>query len=225
MQKVSKLSEQILKYLVAAILIAVPLYPKFPFIRIPGTFVSIRLEDTLLLVGLLVFLIFIYSTGDYKEILKNRLSKAFALYLIAGLISTLASIYITHTTESHIVFLHWIRRIEYFTPFFMGYYLVKKDRSILNYYFKLVLLVIVVAFIYGLGQRYLSWPIIITQNEEYSKGVALRWLSGSHINSTFAGHYDLASYLILVLPAVVVYFFYEKSICFNYAPKKGIFYF
>ncbi|KKQ25264.1 MAG: hypothetical protein US62_C0002G0009 [Candidatus Woesebacteria bacterium GW2011_GWA1_37_8] len=212
MQKVSKLSEQILKYLVAAILIAVPLYPKFPFIRIPGTFVSIRLEDTLLLVGLLVFLIFIYSTGDYKEILKNRLSKAFALYLIAGLISTLASIYITHTTESHIVFLHWIRRIEYFTPFFMGYYLVKKDRSILNYYFKLVLLVIVVAFIYGLGQRYLSWPIIITQNEEYSKGVALRWLSGSHINSTFAGHYDLASYLILVLPAVVVYFFYEKSV-------------
>lgn len=37
--------EKLIKFGIAAILISVPLYPKFPFLRIPGTYVSIRLED------------------------------------------------------------------------------------------------------------------------------------------------------------------------------------
>jgi len=54
-----------------------------------------------------------------------------------------------------------------------------------------------------LGQRYFSWPIIITQNVEYSKGIALRWIQGSHVNSTFAGHYDLATFLVFILPTLI----------------------
>ena len=34
-----------IKYLVAVILLVTPLYPKFPFVNVPGTFVSIRVED------------------------------------------------------------------------------------------------------------------------------------------------------------------------------------
>ncbi|EKD90028.1 MAG: hypothetical protein ACD_32C00083G0001 [uncultured bacterium] len=55
-------------------------------------------------------------------------------------------------------------------------------------------------FIYGMGQRYFNFPVIITQNEQYSKGIALRWTPGAHINSTFAGHYDLSAFVVLVMP-------------------------
>ena len=42
-----------------------------------------------------------------------------------------------------------------------------------------------------------------TQNEEYAKGRALYYTVSGHLVSTFAGHYDLASFLILVAPIFV----------------------
>lgn len=71
------------------------------------------------------------------------------------------------------------------------------------FFVKLLAIVVIISFVYGFGQRYLGWPIIITQNEEYAKGVALRWVPGSHINAGFAGHYDLASFLVMVMPIFV----------------------
>jgi hypothetical protein len=68
-----------------------------------------------------------------------------------------------------------------------------------------------IAFIYGFGQMHFSWPVIITQNNEYAKGIALRWVSGSQLNSTFAGHYDLATFLVFVLPFFISLFFLLKG--------------
>jgi len=63
MLKRLKLPDFLFKYVIVAILITIPLYPKFPFIRVPGTFVSIRLEDLLLAFGaILVFITFTDST-------------------------------------------------------------------------------------------------------------------------------------------------------------------
>ena len=55
MQKLLKLfnNNTLGKYLLTAILIVVPLFPKFPSIRIPGTYVAIRGEDFLILFILL----------------------------------------------------------------------------------------------------------------------------------------------------------------------------
>ena len=39
-------------------------------------------------------------------------------------------------------------------------------------------------------------------NEEYAKGLAIHLSSLSRISSTFSGHYDLAAYLVLILPIV-----------------------
>jgi hypothetical protein len=103
-------------------------------------------------------------------------------------------------------FLHWLRRIEYVIPLFLGLEIVRRKIKI-DFYFKILLLVVFLCFLYGFGQKNFGWPIIITQNEEYSKGVALRWIPGSHINSTFAGHYDLSTFLVLVLPIIVSSFF------------------
>ena len=55
-------------------------------------------------------------------------------------------------------------------------------------------------FIYGLGQRYLGFPAFLTMNEEFAKGIPLRLSALSRVPSTFAGHYDLAAYLILMIP-------------------------
>src|SRR6185369_8335743 len=55
------------------------------------------------------------------------------------------------------------------------------------------------------------FPVITTQNEEYSKGIALRYIPGGHLASTFAGHYDLATFLILVTPVFVSLLFASKN--------------
>jgi len=209
MQKRLKWLDGVMKYCVAAIILAVPLYPKFPFIRIPGTFVSIRLEDLLIAFG--VFLLLIEVIPNINLFLKDKLNQSVILFLTIGLASLCSAVFVTKTVLPHIGFLHWARRVEYFIPLFLGLISIRKNRSNAGFYFKTILIVVFITFVYGLGQRYLDWPIIITQNEEYSKGVALRWITGSHINSTFAGHYDLATFLVLVLPIVASSTFLLKN--------------
>jgi hypothetical protein len=212
MQKLLRLfnqfSDSFLKYGLAAILLAVPLYPKFPFLRIPGTYVSIRLEDFLIAVVSLIA--FIYFLPKIREILTKKLERSMILFLLIGLLSLISAIFITQTIVPYLGILHWIRRIEYFLPFFIGFFYLRSrnnDKDLLEFFLKILMVVVVIAFIYGFGQKYLNWPVIITQNEEYSKGIALRWVPGSHINSTFAGHYDLATFLILLLPIFISLFF------------------
>ncbi|MCJ7805501.1 O-antigen ligase family protein [Patescibacteria group bacterium] len=202
MQKLLSSADRLFKYLIAAVLLAVPLYPKFPLLRIPGTYVSIRLED------FLIFVIAVYIAVRVLpraiEFMKRDVERAMLIYLAVGLVSLVSAIAITHSVVFHIGILHWIRRIEYFVPFLAaGILFKKKDEELLSYFVKLLGIVVVITFIYGLGQRYFGWPIIITQNEEYAKGIALRWVPGSHINAGFAGHYDLASFLVMVLPIFV----------------------
>jgi O-antigen ligase len=86
-------------------------------------------------------------------------------------------------------------------------------------------IVIFWAFIYGVGQKYFSWPIITTQNLEYSKGIALRYMPGGHLVSTFAGHYDMATFLILVLPVILSTMFLNLKgfVEFNTKAKSMLF--
>ena len=209
MWKASRLLDGLVKYTLAAIMIAVPLYPKFPFIRIEGTFVAIRLEDVLLLFAAIVLLIIYLSR--IREFIKDKINLSILLYLSIGFISLVSAVFLTKTVGFNIGFLHWVRRIEYFIPFFLGLEAIKRRKVDLAFYINILLIVMLGVFIYGAGQRYFGWPIIITQNEENSKGIALRWLPQSHINSTFAGHYDLASFLVLILPLLISYFFIFKD--------------
>ena len=208
MQKLLGLLDKIVKYLGAALIIIIPLYPKFPFIHIPGTYVSVRVEDFLIV--LVAIYVFIKFVSNLKIHFKNNIVNSIFLFLAVGFISLLSANLVTGTVTLHISLLHFIRRIEYFIPFFLGYLIFRDDKNYkntLSFLFKSLIIVIIVAFIYGFGQRYFGWPVIITQDQEYSKGVALKWTSGSHLSSTFAGHYDLASYLVLILPTFVVLFF------------------
>lgn len=210
MQKLFEKFEGFLKYGLAAILIAVPLYPKFPFIRVPGTYVSVRLEDLLLLVLTIIFAAYFFK--ELPRLLRKRLEFSIATFIFIGLVSLLSGVFLTQTVAPLLGILNWLRRIEYFVPFVMGLLYVKRyGAEDLEFFLKVILITILVAFIYGVGQKYFTWPVIITQNEEYAKGVALRWVPGSHINSTFAGHYDLATFLVFFLPSMISFFFLLKG--------------
>ena len=109
--------------------------------------------------------------------------------------------------------LHWLRRIEYFVPMGIGIlYFKRYGTRDLEFFIKVLMITVFIAFIYGFGQMHFSWPVIITQNNEYAKGIALRWVAGSQLNSTFAGHYDLATFLVFTLPIFISLFFVIKGL-------------
>jgi len=199
------------KALITALVITIPLYPKFPAIRIPGIYVAIRLEDFLIAITLICFLPMLIK--NIKNIFSEKISLSILIFLAIGFVSLISAIFVTHTVVPNIGALHFFRRVEYLSLFFVGFLYIKtmKDASFFDYLIKVLLLVNLFIMLYGLGERYLNFPIIITQNAEYSKGIALRWTSGSHINSTFAGHYDLASYLVLTIPFFITAFFVYKD--------------
>ncbi len=209
MQKLLGRLDDITKYLVATILLAIPLYPKFPFLRIPGTYVSIRLEDFLLVLAVLVLAAHILP--KLSEFLKSKINKAIFISLLVGLVSVSSAIFVTKTAQPYLGVLHWLRRVEYFVPFFLGVIAIRNNRKNLGFFLKVLMISILLTFFYGLGQRHLYWPIIVTQNQEYARGVALRYVPGGHINATFAGHYDLATFLILLLPINLSLFLLTKD--------------
>lgn len=201
---------QLAKYLVAALIIIVPLYPKFPFIHIPGTYVAIRIEDFLLAIMALFTLIKVVP--NIKNLFKDNISRAIGVFLLIGLVSLLAGVFLTQTVTLSIGALHLFRRLEYFIPFFtiLVFFPYDKGKN-LEFYIKVLILVVFIIFIYGLGQKYLNFPVIMTQNSESSKGVALSWVPGSQLSSTFAGHYDLALFMVLVLPILISLIFVVKD--------------
>ena len=202
---------EIFKYGIAAILIVIPLYPKFPFLRIPGTYVSIRIEDFLIFLLAILFIIFFIK--NISSSLKNRLELSILVFILIGFVSLLSAILVTKTVVPGIAVLHWLRRIEYFVPMLIGIlYFKHYGLEDLEFFIKVLMITVVVAFFYGFGQMHFSWPVIITQNNEYAKGIALRWIAGSQLNSTFAGHYDLATFLVFVLPIFISLYFVVKGL-------------
>lgn len=186
----------IFRSILAILILFIPLYPKFPLSNFNGIYVALRLDDIIIATSILVWLI--YQIKNKFPIFKNKITFLFLAYFISISISTLIAIFIYQTTPFNILLLHLFRRFEYISIFFITITAItnKKDFSF-GYIFLLLSLVGVA--IYGYGQRYFSFPIISTMNEEFSRGQLLRMDVWTRISSTFAGHYDLAAYLSLIL--------------------------
>ena len=197
-----------IRYGIAAILIAVPLYPKFPFLQVPGIYVSIRIEDFLILVVTLLW--FFNTLPTIFKLWKNSIVRAIVLLLVVTLLATVSGILFLHTTTALVGLLQWGRRVEYFMGFFIALTSIKSQKDV-EFYIKCIGIVLILVFIYGVAQKYFGAPVITTQNEEYSKGIALRYVPGGHLASTFAGHYDMATYIILTTPFFVGLFFATKE--------------
>ena len=137
------------------------------------------------------------------------------IYLIIGFLSTLSAMFITRTVpleEYHVfkLYLHYFRRVEYFSLFFIAYSAIRSKRDL-----KIVLatatLTLLAVLFYGLGQKYLLWPAFSTMNREFSKGIRLYLTANSRVMSTFAGHYDYAAYLMMALSFTVTFFWLVKK--------------
>ena len=200
---------KLLRIGVTILLIAIPLYPKFPIINIPDTYVAIRLEDFLIAIVTLVWLIKYQSKiiGFFQQ----PITKLIAIFWLIGLISLISALLITQTIEPHIALFHTLRRIEYMIVFLITLSTIKSTIDI-KYYLQVIFLTAFLIFVYGLGQKFFQFPIISTMNQEYSKGLALYVMHGGRINSTFAGHYDLAAYTVLLLNIIIVVLVVSKKI-------------
>lgn len=194
--KAFKSNPNILKIGIIALLIFIPLYPKFPLLNIPGTHVAIRIEDILVTFVLASFGIWLVT--NKIDIVKTRFFRLFSLFACIGILSGFSAIFVTKGVAVHLVIFHWLRRIEYMSLFFVALYSVRLKKDILDY-IKVLSGVTAVIILYGIGQKYLGFPVVSTMNEEFAKGFLMELTEWARVNSTFAGHYDLAAYLVLIL--------------------------
>ena len=206
MLKLSKLfkiiDEHLLEYLSLALLVVLPLYPKIPLADIiPGYIVRIRIDD--ILVGFTFLIWIIWLLRKKVTLVGNPLLIPIAIYILVGFLSTLSAIFITKTVPMDILhisklYLHFFRRIEYFSVFFIFFSSINSLSQVKKYIY-LSAIVLLFVSLYGFGQKYLYWPAFSTMNREFSKGVRLYLTEHARVLSTFGGHYDLAAYLMILL--------------------------
>lgn len=212
-QYLTILDQQLLLWLAGFLVIFIPLYPKIPLFSPLETYiVRVRLED--LAIAGTVFL-WLIQYWRHKVTIHPKLTKLIGLYLLVSFLSVLSGIFITKTIPLipiHVgkSLLHFCRYFEYFSLFFILYSVVKTKREVVKL---LTLLVVTLAgvVIYGWGQRYLYWPVYSTMNREFSKGITLYLTEHARVQSTFAGHYDLGAWLVIILPLVLALAFSAKK--------------
>ena len=193
---------------VVALLLFIPIYPKFPTLNVSGTYVAIRAEDFMVAFILLLWLVNQVRLGF--PTLKDRVGKLIILFWGVGFLSLISAVFITKNIDVSIAILHYVRRIEYISLFFVALASVKSKENVKSYGLVLFLATVGVV-VYGFGQKFLNWPVISTMNEEFSKGIILQLTEWARVNSTFAGHYDLAAFLVLVLALMAGFFFGIKN--------------
>ncbi len=208
--------EYFLLYMSVFLLFFIPLWPKIPLASIlPGYIVRLRLEDVLVFITFVIYLIQMWR-GKVRWRMPTW--QLIAAYVAFGFLSILTGIFVIHTIPFdlkdgvwsisnvlvagvHVAksFLHWARYIEYFFLAFVFYSSIK-NKKVLPILSACLVTTVMAVSVYGWGQKYLYWPVYSTMNREFSKGVALRLTEHARVQSTFGGHYDFAAYLVLLLP-------------------------
>lgn len=216
------LDDNILTVLSGFLLVFIPLYPKLPLLDVlPGYIVRVRLEDFFVAFSAIIW--FIWLVRKKVSVRKNPLVWPIAAYFVAGILSILSAIFITGSIPMEMVhiqktLLHFFRRVEYISLFFIFYSSVKSMKTIKIYVGLLFVCAIAVA-LYGFGQRYYYWPAFSTMNREFAKGWVLYLTEHARVLSTFGGHYDLAAYTMMVLVFFWSLFFGVRRVLL----KAGIF--
>lgn len=183
----------------------IPLYPKLPLLEaIPGYLVKVRIEDILVLGTGLIWLI---QAIRGKINWRSPFLTGVVLYVGVGLLSVLSGIFLLQTIPLEPLHVgkslfHFFRYLEYFSVFFFMYSGITSLKQA-KVALVLVSVVVVLVTIYGVGQKSFSWPVFSTMNREFSKGALLSLGENARVQSTFAGHYDMAAFLVIALPILL----------------------
>lgn len=203
------LDKHILSILVGIFIFLIPLYPKLPIRMINYTYIALRLEDLFMA---FLFAVFFIQLVRKKVSLNTKFFILFVLFWAAVFLSALINIFVTkEIVISHLGILHAARRVEYMGIFLIVFSIVKTKKQFLTY-LSLILFSLLLVNIYGVGQKFLGWPAVQTMNPEYAKGYLLFLTPEARISSTFSGHYDLAAYLVFLLPIVTGFYFLKKKL-------------
>lgn len=203
------LDNHLIKILIVFFIFFIPLYPKLPLIDIEYTYIYIRAEDLFIA---LITIIFLIQLLRKKVVLNRRLLIPIILFWLAVFLSYLNGFYRIKTIPvAFIGFYHALRRIEYMIVFFIAAASIKSKKDFFSY-IHLVLIVLLIASIYGLGQKFFGWPAVQTMNPEYARGYFLYLTPEARISSTFAGHYDFASYIVFLIPLTLAYLFFKQKL-------------
>ncbi len=203
--------KNLIKLLLIGFIFLIPIYPKFPLQVVNYTYVAIRLEDFYITFMVLVFLIQVLRK---KVGLRKDFLLIFSLFWIAVFISFLYGVFIKETIlYRQVGFFHALRRVEYMIVFFIAASLITSPKE-LYYYLRLIMISLLFVSLYGIGQKFLGFPAIQTMNDEFAKGRILYLTPEARISSTFAGHYDLAAYIVLLMPLVLALRFYKKTLLY-----------
>lgn len=217
MKKIIKLFDNHgLKIGISFLILFTALYPKLPSVHIIRTWVYIRLEDFFILA---VFIFWLIQLIRRKVKIFFPVSIPIFIFWFIGLLSLIYSVIFIAPSLSnffpHVAFLNYARRIEYMVLFFVAISTVRSVKDVKHY---IIILSTTSVFIslYALGQKFYlhlwSWfpdffqkysfcfPSFQTGNEEFAKGIPLCLPDGARITSTFGGHYDLAAYLVIIVP-------------------------
>ncbi len=194
------LDNHLIKILLVGYIFFIPLFPKLPLRMINYTYIALRLED--LYVGLIT-LAFAVQVYRKKIVLQKKFLVPFIIFWSAVFISFLWGFFIQKSIVfKHLGLLHSIRRVEYMINFFFFASSIQNKKDFF-FYLKALMSVVALVCLYGLGQKYLGWPAVQTMNPEYAKGYLLILDANARISSTFGGHYDLAAFLIFLMPLIL----------------------
>lgn len=207
------LDDHILLVLSSFLIAFIPLYPKLPlFEAIPGYIVRVRLEDILILITMIIWLVQVLRK---KIKWQTPLTFVIVLYALVGILSTVSGVLITKTVPAETLhigksLLHFFRYLEYFCLLFVAYASVTSAKH-LKIMLGIITITIITITIYGFGQRFWYWPVYSTMNREFSKGVRLYLTEHARVQSTFGGHYDLAAYLVIMTPLLLTSHYLLKN--------------
>jgi hypothetical protein len=207
------LDDHILLILAGFLLAFVPLYPKIPFWSpIEQYIVRVRLEDIFILLAAGIWVIQVLRK---KVQWRSHMFWWILAYGVVAALSTLVALFVTKTIPIqplHVgkTLLHNFRYLEYFSLFFIFYSAIKSRKDVFLL-LGIFMFSVVAMSVYGFGQKYYYWPVYSTMNREFSKGIRLVLTPHARVQSTFAGHYDMAAYLVIALPLILALAYYTKN--------------
>lgn len=189
----------------------IPLYPKLPLVDIRHTWVYVRVEDFVVLFTLLLWGI---TALRRNNTLHTPLTIPILLFWAIGAVATIHGLLLIFSSlgdvRGNVALLSFMRRIEYMSLFFVAYSAMR-DKRFFTWVSVVLTATVLAVTLYGIGQKYAGFPAFLTMNEEFAKGIPIRLSGLSRVSSTFGGHYDLAAYLVLVLPVLVSLLFAVKN--------------
>jgi len=203
--------DNILGLITLFLLAFIPLYPKLPLVDIKNTWVYVRVEDFYVFGALLVWGILFFRK---KVTLNTPLTLPILGFWLIGVLATIHGVLLIFPTVANVfpnvALLSFIRRIEYMSLFFIAFSSVR-GKWLLPWASVVLMVTLFLVSVYGIGQKYFSLPAYLTMNEEFAKGVPIQLSALSRVPSTFAGHYDFAAFLVLVIPIAVSLLLSVKS--------------